>query len=44
MNLSPNVRTEDLTGTDIQGVIDYIDNNRLKIYFNQAVAGRAYLS
>lgn len=44
MNLSPNVRTEDLTGTDIQGVIDYIDNNRLKIYFNQPVAGRAYLS
>lgn len=44
MNLSPNVRTEDLTGADIQGVIDYIDNNRLKIYFNQPVAGRAYLS
>lgn len=44
MNLNPNVRTEDLTGADIQGVIDYIDNNRLKIYFNQPVAGRAYLS
>lgn len=44
MNLSPNVRTEDLTGGDIQGMIDYIDNNRLKIYFNQPVAGRAYLS
>lgn len=44
MNLSPNVRLEDLAGADIQGVIDYIDNNRLKIYFNQPVAGRAYLS
>ena len=44
MNLAPNVRTEDLTGTDIKGVIENIDNNRLKIYFNQAVAGRAYLS
>jgi hypothetical protein len=44
MNLNPNVRTEDLLGADIQGVIDYIDNNRLKIYFNQPVAGRAYLS
>jgi hypothetical protein len=44
MNLTPNVRTEDLSGTDIQGVIDIVDNNRLKIYFNQAVAGRAYLS
>jgi hypothetical protein len=44
MNLNPSVRTEDLTGADIQGVIDYIDNNRLKIYFNQPVAGRAYLS
>jgi hypothetical protein len=44
MGLNPNVRTEDLTGTDIQGVIDYVDNNRLKIYFNQPVAGKAYLS
>lgn len=44
MNLSPNLRTEDLTGADIVGVVDYIDNNRLKIYFNQPVAGRAYLS
>jgi hypothetical protein len=44
MNLNPNVRIEDLTGADIQGAIEYIDNNRLKIYFNQPVAGRAYLS
>jgi hypothetical protein len=44
MNLIPNVRIEDLTGVDIQGVIDIVDNNRLKIYFNQPVAGRAYLS
>ena len=44
MNLIPSVRTEDLTGVDIVGTIDIIDNNRIKIYFNQAVAGRAYLS
>jgi hypothetical protein len=44
MNLNPSIRIEDLTGADIQGAIEYIDNNRLKIYFNQAVAGRAYLS
>jgi hypothetical protein len=44
MGLNPNVRIEDLTGTDIQGSIEYLDNNRLKIYFNQPVAGRAYLS
>ena len=44
MGLNPNVRIEDLAGTDIQGSIEYIDNNRLKIYFNQPVAGRAYLS
>lgn len=44
MNLVPNVTTEDATGTDIMGIIDVVDNNRLKIYFNQAVAGKAYLS
>lgn len=44
MGLNPNVRIEDLAGTDIQGSIEYLDNNRLKIYFNQPVAGRAYLS
>ena len=44
MSLNPNVRIEDSTGVDIVGTIDYIDNNRLKIYFNQPVAGKAYLS
>jgi len=44
MNMIPNVRTEDTQGNDIVGVIDIVDNNRLKIYFNQAVAGKAYLS
>lgn len=44
MNMAPNVRTEDLTGVDIVGVIDNIDNNRIKIYFNQPVAGKAFLS
>ena len=44
MALNTNVRIEDLAGTDIQGSIEYLDNNRLKIYFNQPVAGKAYLS
>ena len=44
MGLKPNVTTEDLTGVDIQGVIEYVDNNNVRITFNQAVAGRAYLS
>ena len=44
MNMIPNVFSEDTAGTDIQGIIDIIDNNRLKIYFNNPVAGKAYLS
>jgi len=44
MNLKPNVFTEDDAGNDIEGVIEYVDNNILKISFNQAVAGKAYLS
>jgi FKBP-type peptidyl-prolyl cis-trans isomerase 2 len=44
MGLKPNVTTEDLTGVDIQGVIEYVDNNNVRITFNQAVAGKAYLS
>ena len=44
MNMVPNVFSEDTTGQDIQGIIDIIDNNRLKIYFNTPKAGKAYLS
>lgn len=44
MGLVPNVRIEDLNGNDIQGQIDIVDNNNIKIRFNQAVAGVAYLS
>jgi hypothetical protein len=44
MNLKPNVRINDLTGADIVGTISYIDDNTLRIIFNQAVAGKAYLS
>lgn len=44
MGLKPNVKIEDLDGNDIVGVINYLDNNSLTITFNQAVAGRAYLS
>lgn len=44
MNMIPNVTTEDTLGNDIVGILDVIDNNRIKIYFNQPVAGKAYLS
>lgn len=44
MNMIPNVTTEDLAGNDIVGILDVIDNNRIKIYFNIPVAGKAYLS
>lgn len=44
MGLKPNVKTEDLQGNDIVGVVDYIDNNTVRVTFNQAVAGKAYLS
>jgi hypothetical protein len=44
MNMIPNVTTEDSTGMDIVGILDVVDNNRIKIYFNTAVAGKAYLS
>jgi FKBP-type peptidyl-prolyl cis-trans isomerase 2 len=44
MGLKPNIKTEDLQGNDIVGVVDYIDNNTVRLTFNQAVAGKAYLS
>lgn len=44
MGITPNVFTEDTNGDDIEGVIEVISNNRIKIYFTQAVAGKAYLS
>jgi len=44
MGLKPNVKLEDLLGNDIVGVVDYLDNNTVRVTFNQAVAGKAYLS
>lgn len=44
MGINPNVSTEDLQGNDIQGIIEYVDVNNLKIYFNQPTSGVAYLS
>jgi hypothetical protein len=44
MGLKPNVKLENLQGEDIQGVVDYIDNNTVRVTFNQAVAGKAFLS
>ena len=45
-NLSkvPAVFAEDLEGNDINGVIEIIDSNNLRILFNSPVAGKAYLS
>jgi hypothetical protein len=44
MGFKPSVFTEDAAGVDIQGVVEYVDLNNLKITFNQPVAGKAYLS
>jgi hypothetical protein len=44
MGFKPSVFTEDASGIDMQGVVEYIDTNVLKITFNQPVAGKAYLS
>lgn len=44
MGIVPNVTTEDTNGNDIVGILDVLDSNNIKIYFNQPVAGKAYLS
>jgi len=44
MNMIPNVTSEDTQGNDIVGILDVVDNNRIKLYFNTPVAGKAYLS
>lgn len=44
LSMVPNVRTEDLLGQDIEGIVENVDENNMKIYFSQAVAGKAYLS
>lgn len=40
----PNVRLELLDGTDIQGEITNIDKNNMRVTFDVAVSGRAYLT
>lgn len=44
MGKTPSVFTEDSTGTDIVGIVEIVDSNTLRIFFNQPVAGKAYLS
>lgn len=44
LNKVPSVFAEDPEGNDINGVIEIVDNNNLRILFNTPVAGRAYLS
>lgn len=44
LNMIPNVRTEDLSGNDIEGVVTVVDNYQIKITFSQPVSGKAYLS
>lgn len=44
MGMTPNVFMEDLNGNDIMGIVEVVDQNRLKVYFNQPVAGKAFLS
>jgi hypothetical protein len=40
----PNIRLEMLDGTDINGQITYIDENNLRVNFDVAVSGKAFLS
>lgn len=40
----PSVFAEDLLSNDINGVIEIVDSNNLRILFNTPVAGKAYLS
>lgn len=40
----PNVWCEDTEGNEIEGVVEAIDKNNLKITFSEPVAGKAYLS
>lgn len=44
LGYNPVVRTEDLNGTDIEGLITYISVNQLSILFSEPVTGVAYLS
>ena len=44
MGFNPNVRVEDTNGVDIEGVIEYLTVDRLKIHFSNPIAGKAYLS
>lgn len=44
MGRVPAVFAEDLQGNDINGVIEVIDSNNLRIQFSSPVAGKAYLS
>lgn len=40
----PNIRTENLSGNDIDGIIDVSVPDQITITFSSAVAGKAYLS
>ena len=40
----PSVTVVDSAGTEVSGVVNYVDNNNLTINFNQAFSGKAYLN
>jgi hypothetical protein len=40
----PNVWEKDLAGNNIEGTLEVVDNNNIKIHFSSPVAGVAYLS
>jgi hypothetical protein len=44
LDKKPSVRLEDLTGADIIGEIDYMNNNTVRVEFAIPVAGTAYLN
>jgi hypothetical protein len=44
LSMVPNVFTEDANGQDIDGILEVMSDNQIKIYFSQPVSGKAYLS
>lgn len=40
----PSVSAEDTAGEDIQGAVEYINENKLVIYYSAATGGVAYLN
>jgi hypothetical protein len=44
LKLFPSVTVIDTAGDEVQGIVEYVSNNELKIVFSAAVTGTAYLN